>query len=117
MFSLHEETHASTMILHLSGEIVLPHTVSFDTEISKYFQTPRIKQYVLDLEKVSKMDRAGLGVLINASTKLQRHGSRLVFLSPSPTVAQLLYDTETEGFFPTCDSLAEIDGYLATQKA
>lgn len=111
MFSLNVEKHDNITIIHLFGDIVLTSVSDFIKKLEEQIKISHIKQYALDLSQVNKIDRAGLGVLINISTKLQGRGRRLVLLSPTPRVAQLLKETEIEGFFPMCDSVAELSGY------
>ena len=70
------------------------------------------QQVVLDLSQAGRMDKAGLGVLINLCFQLQGRGRRLVLLNPAPHVAQLLKDAQIDGFFPTCEREEELKGYI-----
>lgn len=112
MFHLQAESHKKVTILGLTGGVLLPDVAEFSRQLEGYLLAPDISQVILDLSRAGKMDNAGLGVLVSASTKGQGRGRRLVLLMPAPHVAQLLKDAEIEGFFPTFDSEEELKGHI-----
>lgn len=112
MFDLQAESRNNINFLHLTGDVLLPDVVAFHQRIDDCMAASNVPQVVLDLSQVGRMDKAGLGVLINLCFQLQRCGRRLVLLNPAPHVAQLLKDTEIDGFFPTCDREEELKGYI-----
>lgn len=112
MFDLQAESHKKVTILRLTGDILLPDVAQFSLQLEGCLLAPGISQVVLDLSHAGKMDNAGLGVLVSASTKGRGRGRRLVLLTPAPHVAQLLKEAEIEGFFPTFDSEEELKGHI-----
>ena len=112
MFNLQAESHTKVTVLRLTGDVLLPDVAQFSRQLEEHLLAPGIRQVVLDLSLVSRIDKSGLGVLVSASTKGRGHGRRLVLLTPAPHVAQLLKEVEIEGFFPMFDSEEELKGYI-----
>jgi len=95
-------------VFRITGEIGLADAVDFTHRMQELLASHPASQYLLDLNQVSRMDNAGLGVLVSLSTSLQGRGRRFVLLQPRPHVMQLLGNAHIESFFPTCDSEAEL---------
>lgn len=112
MFTLQAESHKNVVVLRYLGDMQLPDVPQFSRQLDEHLLAPGIKQVVLDLSHVGKVDTSGLGVLVSASTKSRGHGRRLVLLMPAPHVADLLKKVEIEGFFPTFDTEEELKGYI-----
>lgn len=112
MFELQAESRNNINMLRLTGDVLLPEVVAFYQWVEDYLAASNVPQVVLDLSQTGQMDKAGLGVLINLCFQLQRRGRRLVLLNPAPHVAQLLKDTEIDGFFPVCEREEDIKGYM-----
>ena len=112
MFELKAESHTNVMVLRYHGNLLLPDVAQFSKLLEQYLLSPDIRQVVLDLSRVEKVDTSGLGVLVSASTKGRGRGHRLVLLMPAPHVAELLRKAEIEGFFPTFESEEELKGYI-----
>lgn len=112
MFSLQAESHNKVTVLRLAGDMVLPDVPDLSRQLDAYILAPGIRQVVLDLSEVNKLDASGLGVLVSASTKGRSQGRRLVLLTPAPHVTDLLRKFEIEGFFPTFYSEEELKGYI-----
>lgn len=108
MFDIETEDHDHYSIIRLSGEIGLGDAVAFTRQIQAIVARHDVPQYLLDLDRITHMDNAGLGVLVSFSTQLQGHGRRFVLLRPNARVVQLLTNAQIESFFPTCDSEAEL---------
>ena len=112
MFTLQAESHKNVTVLRYLGDMLLPDVPQFSRQLEAHLLAPGIKQVILDLSHVDKVDSSGLGVLVSASTKSRGHGRRLVLLTPAPHVAELLKKVEIEGFFPTFDSEEELKGFI-----
>lgn len=112
MFELKAESHTNVTVLRYIGDLRLPDVAEFSKQLESYLLAPKMRQVVLDLSQVGKVDNSGLGVLVSASTKGRGSGRRLVLLAPAPHVAELLRKAEIEGFFPTFDSEEELQGYI-----
>lgn len=98
MFELKAESHTNVTVLRFSGNLLLPDVAEFSKLLEEHLLAPNIRQVVLDLSHVEKVDTSGLGVLVSASTKGRGRGRRLVLLMPAPHVAELLRKAEIEGF-------------------
>lgn len=108
MFTLLAESHNNVTVLRLTGDMLLPDVPDLNRQLEAYILAPGIRQVVLDLSQVEKVDASGLGVLVSASSQ----GRRLVLLTPAPPVEELLRRSEIEGFFPTFYSEEELKGYI-----
>lgn len=112
MFTLLAESHKDVTIVRLRGDMLLADVAQLNRELDEYLLSPDVSQIVLDLSGIGRVDNSGLGVLVSKSTGLLNTGRRLVLLTPSPQVAQLLKKVEIEGFFPTFESEEELKGYI-----
>ncbi|QCC85711.1 STAS domain-containing protein [Desulfovibrio desulfuricans] len=112
MFELKAESHTGVTVLRYSGNLLLGDVAQFSKLLEDHLLASGIRQVVLDLSRVEKVDTSGLGVLVSASTKGRGRGRRLVLLMPAPHVAELLRKAEIEGFFPTFESEEELKGYI-----
>ena len=77
MFELKAESHTNVTVLRFSGNLLLPDVAEFSKLLEEHLLAPNIRQVVLDLSHVEKVDTSGLGVLVSASTCL-------LYTSPSP---------------------------------
>lgn len=110
MFSLRAETQPALVILRFAGDMCLPDVPSFSSQLEEFVRTPRLRQIALDLSRVRRVDRSGLGVLVVASTLARALGRRLVLLRVAPHVLQLMRQAEIEGFFPAFETEEELTG-------
>lgn len=110
MFTLTAEAHHATTLLRYAGDMCLADVPSLSRQLEEQVRAPRIRQVALDLSRVGKADRSGLGALVRASTLARGMGRRLVLLSVAPHVVTLLQQAEIEGFFPTFDTEEELLG-------
>ena len=112
MFELKAESHTNVTVLRYSGNLLITDVAEFSKQLEDHLLASGIREVVLDLSHVEKVDTSGLGVLVSASTKGRGRGRRLVLLMPAPHVAELLRKAEIEGFFPTFESEEELKGYI-----
>lgn len=113
MYSLEPNIQASTLSIVLTGDVLIQDVVSFNDVMRQHSKTPGIKQLVLDLGDVGRMDLSGLGALVSLNTSMQRYGRRLVLQRVPEHVEALLREAQIEGFFPTCENEEELKGFLA----
>lgn len=109
---LDPQINGATLTLVLTGDVMLADVVEFNKIMREYSKKPNIINLVLDLGMAGKMDRAGLGVIVSLNTSMQRYGRKLVLLHPAPHINELLKEAEIEGFFPTCESIEELKGFI-----
>ena len=85
MFELKAESHTNVTVLRYSGNLLIGDVAEFSTQLEDHLLAPGIREVVLDLSHVEKVDTSGLGVLVSASTKGRGRGRRLVLLMPART--------------------------------
>jgi anti-anti-sigma factor len=71
-----------------------------------------LHQLIIDLEQVSFLDCAGIGMLVDARRRVQEHGGSLKLVRPRPFVRQVLALTGMTTVFPIDSSPGEA---LATE--
>lgn len=113
MYTLEPKIQGSTLSVILNGDVLMSDVVSFNDTMREHSKTPGIKQLVLDLSGAGKMSLSGLGALVSLNTSMQRYGRRLVLQRTPEHIEALLRDAEIEGFFATCESEEELNGFLA----
>lgn len=112
MFELEPQIQGATLTLLLKGDVLFKDVVEFNKVMREYSKKPNISNLVLDLGLAGNMDVSGLGVIVSLNTSMQRYGRRLVLLHPAPHFLELLKNAEIEGFFPTCESIEELKGFI-----
>ena len=71
-----------------------------------------LHQLIIDLEQVSFLDCAGIGMLVDARRRVQEQGGSLTLVRPRPFVRQVLALTGMTTVFPIASSTGEA---LATE--
>jgi anti-sigma B factor antagonist len=71
-----------------------------------------LHQLTIDLEQVSFLDCAGIGMLVDARRRVQEHGGSLKLVRPAPLVRRVLEVTGMTAVFPIDSSPGEA---LATE--
>jgi anti-sigma B factor antagonist len=86
-------------ILDLSGKITIGEgDVILREEVNKLLETDR-KSILLNLDKVTYMDSAGIGELVACFKRASEAGARLKLLNPSGRVSDLLSLTKLQQVF------------------
>lgn len=112
MYELEPQPRGRSLILTLKGEVCLPDAVAFNNELRDYSKKPGLTHLILDLQFAEKMDNAALGALVSLNTSMNRYGRKLVLLHVTPQINELMKNASIEGFFPTCESLEELKGFI-----
>ncbi len=103
------------MIVRLSGDFDLGAVASvrsaFHEVVADGWST-----VLVDLEEVSFIDSAGLGILIGLARRCRENGGTCVLLGVQDGVARLLEVTGLDGLFPSAES-AEAAAVLVTGQA
>jgi anti-sigma B factor antagonist len=76
-----------------------------------------LHQLIVDLEQVSFLDCAGIGMLIDARRRVQVHGGSLKLVGPTPFVRRVLALTAMTAVFPIDTALGEAWGTEPTGPA
>jgi anti-sigma B factor antagonist len=86
-------------ILDLSGKITIGEgDVILREEVNKLLETDR-KSILLNLDKVTYMDSAGIGELVACFKRASEAGAKLKLLNPSGRVSDLLSLTKLQQVF------------------
>ena len=86
-------------ILDLSGKITIGEgDVILREEVNKLLETDR-KSLLLNLDKVTYMDSAGIGELVACFKRASEAGAKLKLLNPSGRVSDLLSLTKLQQVF------------------
>lgn len=111
MFQIEQDLQGQALCLRLKGSVLIPDVVAFNKIMREHSKLPNIKQLILDMSSVERMDQSGLGVLVSLNTSMQRYGRRLVLSHIPPHIEALLEEAEIEGFFPTVEIEEELRGF------
>jgi anti-sigma B factor antagonist len=84
-----------TRWLKLSGPLTLSTLFEFQTRI----RSNSSDGLALDFTAVPYIDSAGVGVLVGAYVRHQKHGHKIVLVGVNSRVRQTLKITQVEGFF------------------
>ena len=77
-----------------------PALTVFNKEIRAALDTPVPSLLVLNLEKVQRIDSAGLGELILLHTLASARSTKIALVAAPPRVLDLLAVTRVDGIFP-----------------
>ncbi len=98
------------MVLEIRGRVVGDASMDLRRSINGWLaeipegQKPKV---VLDLDKVSMMDSAGLGVLVSSYTSVQKRGGRLVLAGLGRGLQNLIAITKLTRVFDIYESVEE----------
>lgn len=95
-FAVHVTRGPSLAEATLHGELDLA-TVSVLREVLATAATTRAMYVTLDLSRLTFIDGAGLGTILDARRALRSHQGDLTILAPSPCVRRILEITEQTG--------------------
>jgi anti-sigma B factor antagonist len=98
--------HGDRATIHIGGEIDLatcPHLQAVVVDLVDR----GCHQLLVDLERVSFLDCAGIGVLVDARRRVQEHGGSVQLVRPRPLVWRVLTLTGMTTVFPIDTSLEE----------
>jgi anti-sigma B factor antagonist len=79
-----------TLVLSLSGEIIMDLVVEMKAEIEQLTRDAPKKPLILDLDAVTFMDSSGVGLLIGLRRMCLERGTTLTVTNPSPPIKKLL---------------------------
>ena len=98
--------HGDHATIHIGGEIDLatcPHLQAIVVDLIDH----GCHHLIVDLDRVSFLDCAGIRVLIDARRRVQEHGGSLRLVRPRPPVSRVLTLTGMTTVFPIDTSLRE----------
>lgn len=102
--------------LALVGCLDIAGVSRIDTQLHRLVTTRRVNCLV-DLTNLDFLASLGIGLLVQNSVTLRRHGARLVLMNPQPSIRQLLETTNISNVIPVVDSVEEAEEVFATASA
>jgi anti-anti-sigma factor len=98
--------HGDRATIHIGGEVDLA-TCPLLQAIVVDLVDRGCHQLIIDLERVSFLDCAGIRVLVDARRRVQEHGGSVTLVRPRPPVWRVLALTGMTEVFPIDTSLGE----------
>jgi len=106
MFRVYRELRSDVLILHLSGAFVggPPASTVFPAEIKNLVEA-RIKRVVVDMEKVSRFNSTGLGLLIRGISMVRDYGGDLRIARLNASAKGVMVMTKLDSILKTYQTL------------
>ncbi|MBO4334345.1 MAG: STAS domain-containing protein [Desulfovibrio sp.] len=111
MFAIDNEVSGAMLILHVTGDILLPVAINFQEEINRQVYAKKLPEVIIDLSSVGRMDNAALGVLVTLSTLYSKQGRRLFLFHPAKHIENLIKEVGIEKFFPIFENYEELNNH------
>ena len=111
--NLSVQSHSDHALIQVGGEVDLATCPQLQAVLAELVDRG-FHQLILDLEQVSFLDCAGIGVLVEARRRVHKHRGSLKLVRPRPLVRRVLEVTGMTAVFPIDSSLGEA---LATELA
>ncbi|MCR5813961.1 MAG: STAS domain-containing protein [Desulfovibrio sp.] len=111
MFAIESEISGAMLILHVTGDILLPVALNFEEEINHQVYAKKLPEVIIDLSEVGRMDNAALGVLVTLSTLYSKQGRRLFLFHPAKHIEALIKEIGIEKFFPIFENYEELNNH------
>ena len=103
--TIQEKVGANYMLLELAGAINAYTITEFQEKLDRYLLDTYV---VIDLERVSGMDSAGLGVILAGINSGEEYGTRLFVMNPSDVARHALERTGFWDSFNIIHSVTEV---------
>lgn len=105
------------VLLSVEGIIKLGQSAEFLEQSLKRTLEKDDGHVLIDLSKINYIDSTGIGELVGYLGKFAERGRRLVLVSPSARIKNLLKVAQIDSFFPTYETLdAALAGESATSR-
>ena len=98
-----EKAYDGVVVLSVTGSLEVDHKEEFRTKINDLVNRGNV-HVVLDLSRCPYMDAVGLGDIVRAYTTLSRKDGRMVLLSPSKRIHNLMSITKLLTVFEMFDN-------------
>ena len=105
------QDHGDHAMIKIGGEIDLATNPQLQAVLVDLVDRG-LHQLIIDLDQVSFLDCAGIGMLVDARRRVQEHGGSLKLVRPAPLVRRVLEVTGMTAVFPIDSSPEEA---LATE--
>ena len=100
------QDHGDQAMINVGGEIDLATSPQLQAVLVVLVDRG-LHQLIIDLEQVSFLDYAGVGMLVDARRRVQEHGGSLRLVRPAPLVRRVLEVTGMTAVFPIDSSPGE----------
>lgn len=101
----YEDLDDGVRAIRLSGRLDMQGADAIDLKLTSLAATQKAF-VVLDLSLVDFCASIGISVIVRTARALSSRGGRLVLLSPTPSVADVLVRTQIDQIIPVFDDLA-----------
>ena len=100
------QDHGDHAMINVGGEIDLATSPQLQAVLVVLVDRG-LHQLIIDLDQVSFLDCAGIGMLVDARRRVQEHGGSLKLVRPAPLVRRVLEVTGMTAVFPIDSSPGE----------
>ena len=100
------QDHGDQAMINVGGEIDLATSPQLQAVLVVLVDRG-LHQLIIDLDQVSFLDCAGIGMLVDARRRVQEHGGSLKLVRPAPLVRRVLEVTGMTAVFPIDSSPGE----------
>lgn len=97
-----------TLLVRIEGEMDMLVADKLRQEIDRVIQTKKVNNLILDLESVSFMDSAGLGVVLGRYKRIAAAGGKMYIVKARPPVKRILELSGVNKLVTICETEKEI---------
>ena len=102
-FSFAEERREGVAELALSGDLDMSATFRLEPALDRVFDDGDVRELVLDLDGVTFVDSAGLGLMLATHERSRAARTRMAIVRARPEVQRVFELTGVEGVLPLDD--------------
>lgn len=95
----HYELDDGVLMVVLDGRLDLAGVHEIEADFQRHITVRRLPT-VVDLSQVAFISSLGIGLIVTCAKSLERHGQKLILLSPQPLVEEALKTTRIDQFVP-----------------
>ncbi len=97
-----------TLLVQIGGELDILAADRIRQEIDRVMQARKIQKLILDLEEISFMDSAGLGVILGRYKKISAVGGKMYIVRAHPGIRKILELAGVHKLVTLCQDEKEI---------
>lgn len=106
-FTVRTETQDSSRIVRISGEVDLKTSPQLRDELLAVVVAGEQQRIVVDLSDVRYMDSSGVGTIVEAKRRADKHGNRIILAGLQARVRSVFEITQLDKFFTITASVEE----------
>ena len=97
------------ILIAMTGELTIHTAPDFHKSLLEFDSTPD-GHWVFDLGKITYIDSAGVGTLVDIFRRSKKNGSRMSLVGMNPQVRSVFEITKLDKFFPIFESVQDALG-------